>query len=114
VVSPFQYKVRAYIQMKSSKACKREIKSVMNTAGNVSLRAAAAGGGGEEGGGREEEGGQTDRHYVSDWCFFLFPTVRALALPQEQFRVPEGKLPEGGEAAEQLQHRRASRTHQDG
>uniref|UniRef100_A0A673BG67 CCR4-NOT transcription complex subunit 10 n=1 Tax=Sphaeramia orbicularis TaxID=375764 RepID=A0A673BG67_9TELE len=29
-----QYKVRAYIQMKSSKACKREIKSVMNTAGN--------------------------------------------------------------------------------
>uniref|UniRef100_A0A672H639 CCR4-NOT transcription complex subunit 10 n=1 Tax=Salarias fasciatus TaxID=181472 RepID=A0A672H639_SALFA len=26
--------VRAYIQMKSSKACKREIKSVMNTAGN--------------------------------------------------------------------------------
>lgn len=32
----FQYKVRAYIQMKSSKACKREIKSVMNTAGNVS------------------------------------------------------------------------------
>ncbi|CAB1334729.1 unnamed protein product [Coregonus sp. 'balchen'] len=31
-----QYKVRAYIQMKSSKACKREIKSVMNTAGNVS------------------------------------------------------------------------------
>ncbi|KAG7235206.1 hypothetical protein INR49_003087, partial [Caranx melampygus] len=30
-----QYKVRAYIQMKSSKACKREIKSVMNTAGNV-------------------------------------------------------------------------------
>lgn len=32
-----QYKVRAYIQMKSSKACKREIKSVMNTAGNVSI-----------------------------------------------------------------------------
>lgn len=32
-----QYKVRAYIQMKSSKACKREIKSVMNTAGNVSV-----------------------------------------------------------------------------
>ncbi|XP_035019396.1 CCR4-NOT transcription complex subunit 10 isoform X1 [Hippoglossus stenolepis] len=31
-----QYKVRAYIQMKSSKACKREIKSVMNTAGNSS------------------------------------------------------------------------------
>ncbi|KAM6968006.1 CCR4-NOT transcription complex subunit 10 isoform 1-T1 [Aplochiton taeniatus] len=30
-----QYKVRAYIQMKSSKACKREIKSVMNTAGNA-------------------------------------------------------------------------------
>uniref|UniRef100_A0A8C5G4G1 CCR4-NOT transcription complex subunit 10 n=1 Tax=Gouania willdenowi TaxID=441366 RepID=A0A8C5G4G1_GOUWI len=29
-----QYKVRAFIQMKSSKACKREIKSVMNTAGN--------------------------------------------------------------------------------
>ncbi|XP_017286664.1 CCR4-NOT transcription complex subunit 10 isoform X2 [Kryptolebias marmoratus] len=29
-----QYKVRAYIQMKSSKSCKREIKSVMNTAGN--------------------------------------------------------------------------------
>ncbi|XP_068425672.1 CCR4-NOT transcription complex subunit 10 isoform X2 [Clinocottus analis] len=29
-----QLKVRAYIQMKSSKACKREIKSVMNTAGN--------------------------------------------------------------------------------
>ncbi|XP_051922517.1 CCR4-NOT transcription complex subunit 10 isoform X3 [Hippocampus zosterae] len=29
-----QYKVRAHIQMKSSKACKREIKSVMNTAGN--------------------------------------------------------------------------------
>ncbi|KAM9806821.1 CCR4-NOT transcription complex subunit 10 isoform 4-T4 [Syngnathus typhle] len=29
-----QYKVRAYIQMKSSKACKREIKSVMNTSGN--------------------------------------------------------------------------------
>uniref|UniRef100_A0A7N5KJF2 CCR4-NOT transcription complex subunit 10 n=1 Tax=Ailuropoda melanoleuca TaxID=9646 RepID=A0A7N5KJF2_AILME len=29
-----QYKVRAYIQMKSLKACKREIKSVMNTAGN--------------------------------------------------------------------------------
>ncbi|XP_061574144.1 CCR4-NOT transcription complex subunit 10-like isoform X3 [Cololabis saira] len=29
-----QYKVRGYIQMKSSKACKREIKSVMNTAGN--------------------------------------------------------------------------------
>ncbi|XP_034029637.1 CCR4-NOT transcription complex subunit 10 isoform X2 [Thalassophryne amazonica] len=29
-----QYKVRAYIQMKSSKACKREIKSVMNTTGN--------------------------------------------------------------------------------
>uniref|UniRef100_A0A3B4TIC4 CCR4-NOT transcription complex subunit 10 n=1 Tax=Seriola dumerili TaxID=41447 RepID=A0A3B4TIC4_SERDU len=29
-----EYKVRAYIQMKSSKACKREIKSVMNTAGN--------------------------------------------------------------------------------
>uniref|UniRef100_A0AAR2J1N6 CCR4-NOT transcription complex subunit 10 n=1 Tax=Pygocentrus nattereri TaxID=42514 RepID=A0AAR2J1N6_PYGNA len=28
------YKVRAYIQMKSLKACKREIKSVMNTAGN--------------------------------------------------------------------------------
>lgn len=32
----WQYKVRAYIQMKSLKACKREIKSVMNTAGNVS------------------------------------------------------------------------------
>eukprot|EP00076_Gallus_gallus_P037440 XP_025002978.1 CCR4-NOT transcription complex subunit 10 isoform X1 [Gallus gallus] len=31
-----QYKVRAYIQMKSLKACKREIKSVMNTAGNTS------------------------------------------------------------------------------
>ncbi|XP_069068090.1 CCR4-NOT transcription complex subunit 10 isoform X6 [Pleurodeles waltl] len=30
-----QYKVRAYIQMKSLKACKREIKSVMNTAGNA-------------------------------------------------------------------------------
>uniref|UniRef100_A0A672H5K5 CCR4-NOT transcription complex subunit 10 n=1 Tax=Salarias fasciatus TaxID=181472 RepID=A0A672H5K5_SALFA len=29
-----QFRVRAYIQMKSSKACKREIKSVMNTAGN--------------------------------------------------------------------------------
>ncbi|MGH0120543.1 UNVERIFIED_CONTAM: hypothetical protein FKN15_067280 [Acipenser sinensis] len=29
-----QYKVRAYIQMKSLKTCKREIKSVMNTAGN--------------------------------------------------------------------------------
>uniref|UniRef100_A0A8C9W3J7 CCR4-NOT transcription complex subunit 10 n=1 Tax=Scleropages formosus TaxID=113540 RepID=A0A8C9W3J7_SCLFO len=29
-----EYKVRAYIQMKSLKACKREIKSVMNTAGN--------------------------------------------------------------------------------
>lgn len=29
-----QYKVRAYIQIKSLKACKREIKSVMNTAGN--------------------------------------------------------------------------------
>uniref|UniRef100_A0A3Q3JBX5 CCR4-NOT transcription complex subunit 10 n=1 Tax=Monopterus albus TaxID=43700 RepID=A0A3Q3JBX5_MONAL len=29
-----EYKVRAYIEMKSSKACKREIKSVMNTAGN--------------------------------------------------------------------------------
>uniref|UniRef100_A0AAY4D6M5 CCR4-NOT transcription complex subunit 10 n=1 Tax=Denticeps clupeoides TaxID=299321 RepID=A0AAY4D6M5_9TELE len=29
-----QYKVRAYIQMKSLKACKREIKSVMNTTGN--------------------------------------------------------------------------------
>uniref|UniRef100_A0A8C6G9F3 CCR4-NOT transcription complex subunit 10 n=1 Tax=Mus spicilegus TaxID=10103 RepID=A0A8C6G9F3_MUSSI len=29
-----QYKVRGYIQMKSLKACKREIKSVMNTAGN--------------------------------------------------------------------------------
>ncbi|XP_076844615.1 CCR4-NOT transcription complex subunit 10 isoform X2 [Brachyhypopomus gauderio] len=29
-----QYKVRAYIHMKSLKACKREIKSVMNTAGN--------------------------------------------------------------------------------
>ncbi|XP_020655140.3 CCR4-NOT transcription complex subunit 10 [Pogona vitticeps] len=29
-----QYKVRAYIQKKSLKACKREIKSVMNTAGN--------------------------------------------------------------------------------
>ncbi|CAL1612207.1 unnamed protein product [Knipowitschia caucasica] len=29
-----QYKVRAYIQMKSSKSCKREIKSVMNTSGN--------------------------------------------------------------------------------
>ncbi|XP_052579231.1 CCR4-NOT transcription complex subunit 10 isoform X4 [Peromyscus californicus insignis] len=29
-----QHKVRAYIQMKSLKACKREIKSVMNTAGN--------------------------------------------------------------------------------
>uniref|UniRef100_A0A8C3CK61 CCR4-NOT transcription complex subunit 10 n=1 Tax=Cairina moschata TaxID=8855 RepID=A0A8C3CK61_CAIMO len=29
-----QYLVRAYIQMKSLKACKREIKSVMNTAGN--------------------------------------------------------------------------------
>ncbi|KAG8442894.1 hypothetical protein GDO86_011632 [Hymenochirus boettgeri] len=28
-----QYKVRAYIQMKSLKACKREIKSVMNTSG---------------------------------------------------------------------------------
>ncbi|CAN9514198.1 unnamed protein product [Ophioblennius macclurei] len=28
-----QFKVRAYIQMKSSKACKREIKSVMNTTG---------------------------------------------------------------------------------
>uniref|UniRef100_A0A9J7WX20 CCR4-NOT transcription complex subunit 10 n=1 Tax=Cyprinus carpio carpio TaxID=630221 RepID=A0A9J7WX20_CYPCA len=28
------YKVRAYIQMKSLKACKREIKSVMNTSGN--------------------------------------------------------------------------------
>ncbi|XP_069504915.1 CCR4-NOT transcription complex subunit 10 isoform X2 [Ambystoma mexicanum] len=30
-----QYKVRAYIQMKSLKACKREMKSVMNTAGNA-------------------------------------------------------------------------------
>lgn len=30
-----QYKVRAYIQMKSLKACKREIKSVMNTSGNA-------------------------------------------------------------------------------
>ncbi|XP_043544670.1 CCR4-NOT transcription complex subunit 10 isoform X3 [Chiloscyllium plagiosum] len=29
-----QCKVRAYVQMKSLKACKREIKSVMNTAGN--------------------------------------------------------------------------------
>ncbi|XP_063778373.1 CCR4-NOT transcription complex subunit 10 isoform X2 [Pseudophryne corroboree] len=29
-----QYKVRAYIQMKSLKACKREIKSVMNTSGS--------------------------------------------------------------------------------
>ncbi|XP_063308290.1 CCR4-NOT transcription complex subunit 10 isoform X1 [Pelobates fuscus] len=29
-----QYKVRAYIQMRSLKACKREIKSVMNTSGN--------------------------------------------------------------------------------
>ncbi|XP_070583404.1 CCR4-NOT transcription complex subunit 10 isoform X2 [Erythrolamprus reginae] len=29
-----QFKVRAYIQMKSLKACKREIKSVMNTTGN--------------------------------------------------------------------------------
>ncbi|MGH0123355.1 UNVERIFIED_CONTAM: hypothetical protein FKN15_056337 [Acipenser sinensis] len=29
-----EYKVRAYIQMKSLKTCKREIKSVMNTAGN--------------------------------------------------------------------------------
>ncbi|XP_056376084.1 CCR4-NOT transcription complex subunit 10 isoform X1 [Hyla sarda] len=29
-----QHKVRAYIQMKSLKACKREIKSVMNTSGN--------------------------------------------------------------------------------
>uniref|UniRef100_A0A671MB04 CCR4-NOT transcription complex subunit 10 n=1 Tax=Sinocyclocheilus anshuiensis TaxID=1608454 RepID=A0A671MB04_9TELE len=29
-----EYKVRAYIQMKSLKACKREIKSVMNTSGN--------------------------------------------------------------------------------
>ncbi|XP_052002319.1 CCR4-NOT transcription complex subunit 10 isoform X2 [Xyrauchen texanus] len=29
-----QYKVQAYIQMKSLKACKREIKSVMNTTGN--------------------------------------------------------------------------------
>ncbi|XP_069814725.1 CCR4-NOT transcription complex subunit 10 isoform X2 [Dendropsophus ebraccatus] len=29
-----QYKVRAYIQIKSLKACKREIKSVMNTSGN--------------------------------------------------------------------------------
>ncbi|XP_067305901.1 CCR4-NOT transcription complex subunit 10 isoform X2 [Pseudorasbora parva] len=29
-----QFKVRAYIQMKSLKACKREIKSVMNTSGN--------------------------------------------------------------------------------
>lgn len=33
-----QYKVRAYIQLKSLKACKREIKSVMNTAGNVSVQ----------------------------------------------------------------------------
>ncbi|KAF7708625.1 hypothetical protein HF521_017682 [Silurus meridionalis] len=33
-----QYKVRAYIQMKSLKACKREIKSVMNTAGNVTVK----------------------------------------------------------------------------
>ncbi|KTG40989.1 hypothetical protein cypCar_00006168 [Cyprinus carpio] len=32
-----QYKVRAYIQMKSLKACKREIKSVMNTSGNACL-----------------------------------------------------------------------------
>lgn len=32
-----QYKVRAYIQMKSLKACKREIKSVMNTSGNVRI-----------------------------------------------------------------------------
>ncbi|KAM4706015.1 CCR4-NOT transcription complex subunit 10 isoform 2-T2 [Rhinophrynus dorsalis] len=32
-----QYKVRAYIQMKSLKACKREIKSVMNTSGNSTL-----------------------------------------------------------------------------
>ncbi|RXM96496.1 CCR4-NOT transcription complex subunit 10 [Acipenser ruthenus] len=31
-----EYKVRAYIQMKSLKTCKREIKSVMNTAGNTS------------------------------------------------------------------------------
>ncbi|CAN2389724.1 CCR4-NOT transcription complex subunit 10 [Pristimantis euphronides] len=31
-----QYKVRAYIQMKSLKACKREIKSVMNMSGNSS------------------------------------------------------------------------------
>lgn len=29
-----QYKVRAYIQIRSLKACKREIKSVMNTSGN--------------------------------------------------------------------------------
>uniref|UniRef100_UPI00358FC8C4 CCR4-NOT transcription complex subunit 10 isoform X2 n=1 Tax=Myxine glutinosa TaxID=7769 RepID=UPI00358FC8C4 len=29
-----QYKVRSYLQMKSLKACKREIKSVMNTSGN--------------------------------------------------------------------------------
>ncbi|XP_078720024.1 CCR4-NOT transcription complex subunit 10 isoform X1 [Lampetra fluviatilis] len=29
-----QYKVRAYLQMRSLKACKREIKSVMNTSGN--------------------------------------------------------------------------------
>uniref|UniRef100_A0AAX7VPK8 CCR4-NOT transcription complex subunit 10 n=1 Tax=Astatotilapia calliptera TaxID=8154 RepID=A0AAX7VPK8_ASTCA len=32
-----QYKVRAYIQMKSSKACKREIKSVMNTGRGCSM-----------------------------------------------------------------------------
>ncbi|XP_075683279.1 CCR4-NOT transcription complex subunit 10 isoform X2 [Rhinoderma darwinii] len=32
-----QYKVRAYIQIKSLKACKREIKSVMNTSGSSTL-----------------------------------------------------------------------------
>uniref|UniRef100_A0AAX7ULH3 CCR4-NOT transcription complex subunit 10 n=1 Tax=Astatotilapia calliptera TaxID=8154 RepID=A0AAX7ULH3_ASTCA len=32
-----EYKVRAYIQMKSSKACKREIKSVMNTGRGCSM-----------------------------------------------------------------------------
>ena len=51
---------------------------------------------------------------ISDQCGFLsLLPVCTLTLPQEQLRVPEGELPQGSEAAQQLKHSGASWAHQD-
>ena len=51
---------------------------------------------------------------ISDQCGFLsLLLVCTLTLPQEQLWVPEGELPQGSEAAQQLKHSGASRAHKD-